>query len=360
MSRLWIVTKNYIKMIFRKPVWLAIIVLGAVLVVAALSGAFHTLLDDSEEAGEFKLGYRMSSDSKYSFMEQMITEGFKERNVYSVKYESEGISPENVIENGEVDVFADFSGDDYHIYSSGKKEVQARVVAYALFRIDSGIEAMMSGKQPAETPVTGELPTEKTSSAVNYYGIIEIVYFVSVNGILLCFIFWTEQRNKIRSRLRLGASGPAVRYFGKLFACVVASFLFQVVLETLLITAMYDVTIGKPLLSALILFAETVAFASFGMIFFLLFDNMAISIGLLFMVDWFMGLFGGSFETYMYSSIPENLKRLSPIYYVNRSLVELSVNGESDFAMPCILFMSAMTAVCVALGLLISAKKKEA
>lgn len=359
MSKLWYITKNNLKLIFRKPVWNAVIVLGAVLVVAALSGAFHTLLDAGESAGKFRLGYRMTSDSSYAPLEKMIMDGFRENGIESVRYDDESL-PQTCVESGEVDVFVDFSGADYHIYGNGKKEVQARLVSFVLFNTEEAVRAAQKGdKQPAVIN-TGVLETEKTSSAENYYGIIEIVYFVSVNSVLLCLIFWTEQKNKIRLRLQLGAAGPAARYFGKLLACVISSFVLQVVLGSVLITSLYEVTIGKPLLSFLILFLETVAFAAFGMILFLLVDNMAVSIGLLFMVNWFMGLFGGSFETYMYSSIPENFKRLSPIYYVNRSLVELSVKGESAFVKPCILFMGAMAAVCMVLGLFITSRKKEA
>lgn len=358
MSKIWIITKNNLKLIVRKPVWLAVIVLGALLVVASLSSTFRTLLDSSDEAGAFQVGYQMEKNSRYAPFEIPLEEGFKANDITLKKYEN--ADPEELIRNGAEDVFITFLGDSYKIYAGEKNEIQSKAVSYVLYRTDAEFMMTASGRTDRMTIISESLPCIKTSEAENYYGIIEIVYFTSINSILLCLIFWTERKNRIGVRFASGSAGAATRYFGKLFACIIVSFLLLVVLESVLVTGMFDVSIGRPAVSYLILFLHTAAFAAFGMLFFLLFDNMAVAIGGLFMVDWFMGLFGGSFETYMYSSIPENLKRLSPIYFVDRSLVELSLNGRSDYVAPCILYLCAMAAVCIGLGVFITSKKKEA
>lgn len=358
MSKIWIITKNNLKLIVRKPAWLVIIVLGALLVVASLSSVFRTLLDHSEETGTFQVGYRMEEDSRYAPSESLLEEGFKANGVTLKKYEN--ADPEELIQNGGEDVFITFLDDSYKIYADEKKEIQSKVVAYVLYRIDAEFAMAAAGGTDRVSIKAEALTGIKTSEAENYYGIIEIVYFTSINSVLLCLIFWTERKNRIGIRFASGSAGAAARYFGKLLACVIVSFLLLVVLESVLVTGMFDVTIGRPALSFFILFLHTAAFAAFGMLFFLLFDNMAVAIGGMFMVDWFMGLLGGSFETYMYSAIPENLKRLSPIYFVDRSLVELSLNGKSDYVAPCIRYLCVMTAVCIGLGIFITSKKKEA
>ncbi len=357
MSRVWFITKNYLKLIFRKPGLLAVMVLGALLVVATLSSAFRTLLDSSEEAGKFKIGYVMNDESKYAMLEKAVISGFEEQGILSVRYDN--ANPNEIISSGEADVFVEFLEDGYHIYAGEKKEIQARTVSYVLYRADAEMNAAMSGNIEKVQVKTDSLPYIKTSEAENYYGIIEIVYFMACSSVMLCFIFWTERKFKIGIRYSVGGANAAERYFGKLFACVISAFLCMGVLETILVCALYDVTIGKPLLSMAVIFATTVSFSAFGMIFFLLFDNMAPAIGFMFVVTWFMGLFGGSFETYMYSSISEKIKLLSPLYYVNRSLVELSVNGESDFIVPCFLVLAGVTLVSVMLGIFITSKKKE-
>ena len=80
----------------------------------------------------------------------------------------------------------------------------------------------------------------------------------------------------------------------------------------------------------------------------------------LFTLVWFMGFFGGSFETYMFSSQPESLKRLSPIYYANRALVEYSCMGHSDYAVSSMVCMGIITVICTVLALGVSKIRKGA
>lgn len=357
MNKLWILVKNNFKMIFRKKAMLVVIVLSALLVIAALANAFHTLLDRHEDAGRFKLGYSMSENSLYSQMEKLLTDGFKEQGIETEKYSDK--TAEELIKSGQVDVFVEFGDADYRIYGNEKKEIQSRVVQYVLFRTDVDMEAMMTGENGKITLKSEELKTIKTAEAENYYGLIEIIYFASLSSLILCFIFQTERKSNIGIRFRVGKAGAATRYFGKLIACVITSVLFQIIIETLLVTSVFDVKLGKPHVSLLLMVLEVIAFASFGLLFFIMFDNMAVSIGLLFMTNWFLGFIGGSFETYMYSSLPHKVRNFSPLYYLNRAIVELSANGSSEYVIPCVICMLSMTAVCVPLGILLTAKKRE-
>ena len=61
----------------------------------------------------------------------------------------------------------------------------------------------------------------------------------------------------------------------------------------------------------------------------------------------------------MLSSVSQTVKQMSPLYFVNRTLVELSVNGSSDYLMPCITVLTLMTVISIGLGMFITAKKKE-
>ena len=122
---------------------------------------------------------------------------------------------------------------------------------------------------------------------------------------------------------------------------------------------LFDIKLDHPVLSVAIMMFTTLAFIAFGMLFFIIFRNTAASIGLLFVVIWFWGYVGGCFETYMLSSVSQTVKQMSPLYFVNRTLVELSVNGSSDYLMPCITVLTLMTVISIGLGMFITAKKKE-
>ena len=83
-----------------------------------------------------------------------------------------------------------------------------------------------------------------------------------------------------------------------------------------------------------------------------IFDNIVVTIIAVFIVVWLAGFFGGSFETYMFSSHPMSIKQLSPIYYINRSLVELSCMGHSDYVGSALIYSGAITIICSAVAIL--------
>jgi ABC-2 type transport system permease protein len=89
-----------------------------------------------------------------------------------------------------------------------------------------------------------------------------------------------------------------------------------------------------------------------GMMFYYISNNLVITIISLFTVVWFMGFFGGSFETYMFSGVSDRLKHMSPIYHGNRALVELSCMGESSYITSTIIYSVSIIVVCSAVAIL--------
>ena len=96
-----------------------------------------------------------------------------------------------------------------------------------------------------------------------------------------------------------------------------------------------------------------------GMMFYYISDNLVITIIMLFTIVWFLGFFGGSFETYMFSSIPDWIKHLSPIYHGNRALVELSCMGKSDYVVSTVWYSFFITAVCSGIAVLAGSIRKR-
>lgn len=355
MSKLYVMIKNYLKLIFRNKVMIIVVPTATILVVAALANAFHTLLDNAEDISEIKMGYELSADSKYAFVEQMMVKSLAEQDITAVAYETG--DPEQLLNDGDVDVFVAFEKDGYHIYGDDKKMMQCRMIQYVFFQVDKNMAAAINGEVPDIK--TASLETVKTSEAENYYGIIEIVYFLSMSAVFLSFIYQTERQNHIGIRYSVGNASSFTRYMAKYLSCLIIVILIQVVVVAVMVLSMFNVSMGNPVIFFGILLLTAVAFTAYGMVFFQLFDNLAVAIGLLFMTLWFAGFVGGTFETYMYSVFSESLKKVSPLYYVNRTLVETSVNGSSSMLGSCIIVLLAMTAVCIPLGVFITAKKKE-
>lgn len=87
---------------------------------------------------------------------------------------------------------------------------------------------------------------------------------------------------------------------------------------------LYGIHWGNIFLSAVLVLLTIMASSAFGFMLYYIFNNLIITIIILFTCVWFMGFFGGSFETYMFSNWPDSVKNLSPIYHSNRALVENS------------------------------------
>ena len=117
-------------------------------------------------------------------------------------------------------------------------------------------------------------------------------------------------------------------------------------IATVITVLLYDIHWGAPLLSTVIVFLMIVAGTALAMMFYNISDSLVITIILQFIIVWFMGFFGGSFETYMFSSMPDSLKKLSPIYHGNRALVELSCMGKSDYVASAVIYSLTITVIC--------------
>ena len=146
-------------------------------------------------------------------------------------------------------------------------------------------------------------------------------------------------------------------FLSKWIPCIAVT-IGTMTITILVCIGLFDIAWGNIPWSILILLLAIFAAISFGLFLYYLFDNLAVSIVGLFTIVWLMGFAGGSFETYMFSSCPEWIKHLSPIYYINRTLVEYSCMGKSDYTMPCILYMIVLTVICTAGALLIGRMRR--
>lgn len=355
MSRLFILTKNYLKLITRSKMMLIIIVLGTIMVIAALSSSFKTLLSSAGKDETFDIGYYMSEDSRFVPLEKSITDSLASQGIRAEEYDTE--DPDDLIKKGDVEVFIIFEKDSYRIIGDKQKQIDLRIVQFTLYNVDR-----MQGGVASDESVNiknGTLESYKMPEADEYYSIVQMVYFLSLGSVVLTQIYMTERKHNISMRFKTSSASGVQIYLGKYLSSVIVSCSLQVFLMTGLVTLLFDVHLGKPVESIGILMLASLAFCALGMLFFTIFGNVAVSIALMFVILWLCGLLGGTFETYMYSSYPEKLKELSPIYYVNRSLVELITMGESDYLLPTVAVMVLVMAISIPAGILITSRKRE-
>ena len=131
MDKLRIIIKNNLKLMLRNKIMIFAVIVSPVLVVAALSNAFHNLLDQAENANEFEVGYQMTENSLFSEYEEILHSQLEEEGVSLRRYNGE--VPEKIVKDGQVEVFIDFGDGDYHIYGADKNELQVRMIQCVMF-----------------------------------------------------------------------------------------------------------------------------------------------------------------------------------------------------------------------------------
>lgn len=383
--------KNNFKLMFRNTWSIVTMILGPVLVIAVLSSAFSEMMKSYEGVDEFTVGYRIVNDSPMADYMESIREAGEETGITFYEY-PQG-EPKDVIANNDLAGFVEITEDEYVVYKSDDYEVEGMTLEYFLDRalsesasaslqmmdqvmaqevaqenlgqVTSGVSEDHVTLQSSGTmdeidiilPVA-ELKFMPAVDSTDYYGIIYIAYFCWCGMICATGVLSNEKKYGIERKFQVSNLSGFQIYIGKLVP-VVLTVTVGMAIATVTTVLLYDIHWGNPLLSAVIVFLMILAGASLGMMLYNLSNNLAITIIALFTIVWFMGFFGGSFETYMFSSMPNIAKQLSPLYHGNRALVELSCMGESDYVGSSVMYSLGITLVCSAIAVLASNMRKR-
>lgn len=343
--------KNNFKLMFRNTWSIVVMLLGPLLVIVALSSAFSELLKSYEGVDEFAVGYRRSEDAGEQAIAGAVSLVGEEAGILFYEYPEGDIA--DVMEKNELAGFVEFSEDAYVIYKSEDYKVEGITLEYFMHRVmQEGVNAFLQTEgQDAVTLPVRELEFMPAVNAVDYYGIIEIVYFCWLGVLCATGILVNEKKYGIGRRFQVSNISGTQNYLGKFIPCTL-TVAAAMAAATGITVLLYDIHWGNPALSALIVFMMIMAGIALGLMLYRIFDNLVISVITQFTMIWFMGFFGGSFETYMFSNVPELARQLSPIYHGNRALVELSCMGESAYAAGSIVYSLAVTVVCSVIAVL--------
>lgn len=353
--------KNNFKLMCRNKWSLVILLLGPILVIAMLSSAFAELMKSYEGVDAFEVGYRIEKESVFSEYITAMKEAGTENEILFHEY-PEG-EPKDLIENNGLAGFVEFKETEYVVYESADCEVEGITLEYFLSRImrentNASLE-MLNGSYESEI----QLPVEKLESlpaidSKDYYGIIYIVYFCWCGLICATGVLSNEKKYGIERKFQVSNLSDLQIYLGKLIPTTM-TVVVGMGAAAILTIILFEIHWGNPLLSALIIFLIILSANSYGLMIYQISNNLAITIIVVFTSVWCMGFLGGSFETYMYSAISDTLKQISPIYYENRALVELSCMGHSEYVSSAILSSIVITIVCSVITVFVSSIKRR-
>lgn len=335
--------KNNFKLMFRNTWSIAVMLLGPILVIAVLSSAFSELMKSYEGVDEFTVGYRIQ-EADNSIIEATKIAG-EEAGILFFEYPEGEIK--DVMEKNELSGFVEFAEDKYTVYTSADNEVEGITLEYFMNKVtNEGLNASLQIKEQAKIVLPVEqLKYMPAIDSVDYYGIIYIVYFCWCGMICATGVLSNEKKYGIIRRFQVSNISESQNFFGK-FIPIVLTVTGGMAIATIITVLLYDIHWGNPFLSTVIVFLMIVAGTALGMMLYNISDSLVITIILQFTIVWFMGFFGGSFETYMFSSTSDLLKQLSPIYHGNRALVELSCMGESSYVASTVIYSLAITVIC--------------
>lgn len=352
--------KNNFKLMFRNTWSVVVMLLGPVLVIAVLSSAFSELMKSYEGVDEFAVGYRMQGVPEDTVLFESVWQAGEENGILFYEYPEGKVK--DIMEKNELAGFVEFTEDSYVVYKSADYEVEGIALEYFINKVmNEGVNAYLQmQKQDTDTIV---LPVEKLEfmpavNARDYYGIIYIVYFCWCGMICATGVLSNEKKYGIVQRFQVFNLSVMQNYLGK-FIPITLTVSVGMAIATGITVLLYDIHWGNPILSVFIVFMMIVAGNAMGMMFYYISDNLVITIIMLFTIVWFLGFFGGSFETYMFSSIPDWIKHLSPIYHGNRALVELSCMGKSDYVVSTVWYSFSITVICSGVAVLAGSIRKR-
>ena len=350
--------KNNFKLMFRNTWSVAVMLLGPILVIAVLSSAFSELMKSYEGVDEFSVGYRMQEATEDNVMIETAEVAGEEAGILFYEYPEGEIK--DIMEKNELAGFVEFSKDTYVVYTSADYEVEGITLEYFMNKVmNAGVNAslQLQEQEDIELPVE-ELEFMPAVDSIDYYGIIYIVYFCWCGMICATGVLSNEKKYGIGRRFQVSNLSESQNYLGK-FIPIMLTVTVGMAIATTITVLLYDIHWGNPLLSMFIVFMMIIAGTALGMMLYNISDSLVITIIMQFTIVWFMGFFGGSFETYMFSSTSDTLKHLSPIYHGNRALVELSCMGESNYVASAVLYSMAITVVCSMIAILAGGIRKR-
>ena len=347
------VIKNYIKLMCRNSINIILIVVAPIILIAVLSSAFSSLMDSYDEAQSFRAGYRITEENVMTPFIDTLKEEAEENGISFIEY-TDG-APDELMRANDLAGFVEFTEDSYVITTSSDHEIEGKTLSYMMNsfekNIETGIMAAASGTEIPGEELNVSYPDHLPAiDSTDYYGIIEVVYFLWCGIVCIAGIVNNEKKFKIMQKLRVAGLTETQIYFSK-FIPTAAVVSIGIGIAWIMSILLFGVHWGNIPISVLIVFLMITAAVSMGLMFYSITGNIVATIMITFVVVWISGFFGGSFETYMFSSHPQYLKELSPIYYGNRALVELSCIGRSDYIVKSVLVSSAMTVIASLLAI---------
>ncbi len=346
--------KNNFKLMFRNKWIVGMMVLGPIIVIAVLSGVFKNLMKSYEGVDEFTVGYRFVGESIFKTYANTMIDAGKDAGITFTEYTSGSVK--DILEQNDCRSFVEFSTNTITIYRVHEYAKEGMMTVYFFDKISKSFSDNTKEGENIDLPLK-QLSCVPKLESNDYYGIIYIAYFICWCYVSISVVIISEKKNKIEKKFKVAPVSEVKLYLAKCIPCVLVT-ICEMAMATTIVSFLFDIQWGNLPLTVLILGLTVITVTMFGLFFIYLFNNLVVAIVAAFVLEWVAGYVGGSFEAYYFSPISESIKALSPIYHINRSLVEYSAIGQSNYTGSCIAYLLIMSTICFLAGLGIAKIRK--
>lgn len=329
--------KNNMKLIFRGKLIFIMMILMPVFLISLLSSTFDGMLNVNYSLKEYEVGYTVSEDSYILPMLETIKTAGAKAKLKLIPYAKEvGLEKLN---DQTLDLYIEFGTKEYVIYQTEETKAATMILKSIM------LSYMKSDSIQETTYHVEDIEANPIPESKNYYGIVEIVYFMWCGILSISAVINSERKGQIRSRMKMSPTSASSLYLGKFIPCVIV-LCIQMGLAMIISFFSLGIDWGEKLILSLgILFLQAMAVSAFSIMMYHVFQNTAAAIVSCFVIVFGWGLFGGSFQTYMFTTTSDKMAAVSPIYYLNRTLVEFSTKGSSEYTLPCVLILIALIVI---------------
>ena len=363
---MWYFIKNNVKLIYRSRVLFVMLIILPVLLIALLSDTFSAFLETNKKLESFRAGYSCEDNS---YMKEMLDEFInvceKEGITLTQINEETGV---RLVREDDLDTYVSFKENDYKLYQGKNKEscgmildsmVASFATTYGQQRIAQVNETTLPQNTSSSVEVT-KIKIDPIPNAKTYYGIVEILYMMWCGIISIAAIYISEQKHKVQKRYYISTMSSLKFYLGKLFAGAFA-LCVQMGVAIGISIVFLDIDWGDVFYkSAGLLLLLSLAVSSVSILLYQLLRHTAAVLAIEFFFVFIFGFLGGSFQTYFYSSISEEIAKWSPQYYLNRTMVEFATKGSSEYTYISIAILGSFLLVCSVASLLLVKGRREA
>lgn len=358
----WTFLKSDLKRELRDKVGLIMIIVFPIILIFILSNAFGSLMNSKFVLSPFSVGYSMSQNSTLGGSMSEIQKSLKDVKISLVKTDKSSALKQ--ISDNKLAGYVEFTDAGYKFYSNDNMSIDSDIfqsvlqsISYSTGTYTEMYKILAQYKTSAPQPTTRSLFTikkleaEPFPSALTYYGIVMLINILCFSAVGTSNMIHDDRQLNISQRIALTKVNPFTVFFGRVVSSTLSNIL-QISAAIICSVLFLKVNYGSsyPLVIGLVLLFSITA-NSVGIMLGYLLKNISVTRSIIYALSFFLNFLGGSFMQYFHASGSFlSLIQKTPIYYINRSLVEIATRGSSDVLPTALVIMVSTIAVSLLIG----------